>query len=272
MKLPSKQTHLISESNGLSDLSINKPIEVDTFDGKLFVEWDPDASVTPLGQLPFFIEFLKLGNLFEPWVADCPLTYLSNNAPSKTDVLGSLFLSILSGHTRYSHIRSLYGDTVNQKLLGMKKVVGDDSARRGLKKIEEEEGIAWLQNHLEYTYIPLLNTPWILDADTTIKCLYGNQEGSVVGYNPKKPGRPSHAYHTYLIANLRLVLDVEVLPGNESGATHSLPGLLNLIDRLPLAARPEFVRGDCDYGNEKVMSGLDVNGGRNARINGAGRI
>ena len=30
------------------------------------------------------------------------------------------------------------------------------------------------------------------------------------GYNPKKPGRPSHTYHTFSIANLRLILDVEV--------------------------------------------------------------
>ena len=48
-----------------------------------------------------------------------------------------------------------------------------------------------------------------------VKLLYGHQEGAVVGYNPKKPGRPSHAYHTYTIAELRLVLDVEVAAGNE---------------------------------------------------------
>jgi hypothetical protein len=34
--------------------------------------------------------------------------------------------------------------------------------------------------------------------------LYGHQEGAVVGYNPTKPGRPSHTYQSYLLANLRL--------------------------------------------------------------------
>jgi len=57
-----------------------------------------------------------------------------------------------------------------------------------------------------------LREPWILDVDTTVKPLYGHQEGAVVGYNPKKPGRPSHTYHSYMLANLRLVLEVEV-PG-----------------------------------------------------------
>jgi len=63
---------------------------------------------------------------------------------------------------------------------------------------------------MAYCYSPLLSQPWILDADVTVKTLYGKQEGAVVGYNPHKSGRPSHTYHTYMIANLRLILEVEV--------------------------------------------------------------
>jgi len=190
------------------------------------MEWEPDAMVTPIGQLPFFIQFLKVGNRFNPWVEECPLTYASNNAPKKINLLGSLFLSILSGHTRYAHITTLLSDKVNPQLLGMSKVVRDDSAWRGLKKIDEEEGVQWLQKHLKESYEPLLTTPWILDADVTVKPLYGHQEGAKKGYNPHKPGRPSHTYHNYLIANLRLVLDVEVQPGDQSQSSHSLPGLI----------------------------------------------
>ncbi|MFK5986336.1 MAG: hypothetical protein QM479_13065 [Pseudomonadota bacterium] len=111
--------------------------------GKVHVEWDQDAAVTPIGQLPFFIQFLKLGGRFDPWIKECPLYYQSNNAPQKIDVLGSLFLSILSGHKRYAHITNLMSDRVNSELLGMSKVVSDDSARRGLKKIPEMSGIKW---------------------------------------------------------------------------------------------------------------------------------
>lgn len=52
--------------------------------------------------------------------------------------------------------------------------------------------------------------------DTTIKPVFGHQQGAEVGYNPHKPGRPSHAYHTLMVRNLRLVLDVEVRPGNST--------------------------------------------------------
>ena len=45
----------------------------DTFAGRVHIEWDTTAPVTPLGQLPFFIEYLKQGGLFDGWVADSPL-------------------------------------------------------------------------------------------------------------------------------------------------------------------------------------------------------
>ena len=181
MILPEKSSH----PKGETELTLKKreiaALVADTFDGKIHIEWDPQVQVTPLGQLPFFIQFLKVGHLFEPWVTDCPLTYESNNAPKKVNILGSLLLSILSGHTRYAHITSLMGDTVNAHLLGMSKVVSDDCARRALNKIDEEAGIRWLQDHLYRCYSPLLSRPWILDTDVTVKPLYGKWSALVQG-------------------------------------------------------------------------------------------
>jgi hypothetical protein len=158
------------------------------------VEWDNSATVTPLGQLPFFIEYLKQGGLFDGFVADCPLHYTSPNAPDKRDVLGTVLLSVLAGHWRYAHMTALRCDPVNPPLLGMAQVVSEDAVRRALDKIEERAGMAWLQGHLDYVTRPLLSEPWILDVDTTVKPLYGHQEGAVVSYNPHKRGRPSHSF------------------------------------------------------------------------------
>ncbi len=260
MVLPPKPIHPEGEANLPAKKQLSEAIEVETFAGKIHVEWDPTAAVTPIGQLPFFIEFLKLGYRFKPWVDGCPLTYTSNNAPKRVDVLGSLFLSILSGHNRYVHMTALRGDTVNTQLLGMNKIISDSSAIRALKRMNEEEAIEWLQAHLHSCYEPLLTIPWILDVDVTVKPLYGHQEGAKVGYNPHKPGRPSHTYHTYMMANTRLVLEVNVQPGNESKSSHSMPGLVNLLNRLATACQPAFIRGDCDWGNDPVMAELEEMG------------
>ena len=252
-KTPEKnQNYLLTDETKLA---------VDTFGGRVHVEWDPASSVTPLGQLPFFIEFLKLGNLLEPWINDCPLHLTSPNAPSKRDVLGTLLLSILAGHRRYAHVTTIRCDNVNPSLLGMNQIVSEDSLRRALLKIAETtEGVTWLQTHLYKCYQPLLDVPWILDVDTTVKVLYGKQEGAVVGYNPKKPGRPSHTYHTFSIANLRLILDVEVQAGNEMAAKYTAPSLWSMLDKIPRTQWPQFIRGDCAFGTDGVMSVAEEKG------------
>lgn len=152
-------------------IPVSEPLAVETFGGRIHVDWNPDAAVTPLGQLPFFIEFLHISGLFDDWVASCPLRWTSPNAPHKRDVLGTLLLSVLSGHQRYAHINALRGDGVNPGLLGMDKIVSEDSVRRGFQGLAEAEGVHWLQTSLNQVYAPLLSEPWILDADATIKTL-----------------------------------------------------------------------------------------------------
>ena len=232
----------------------------DTFGGRIHVEWDPDAAVTPLGQLAFFADFLKTAELFGPWVADCPLTYTSNNAPKPVDVLGTLLLSVLAGHHRYAHIASVRCDGVNPGLLGMSKVVSVDSARRAFGGQDPQRCRQWQWRHLRRCYEALLDRPWILDVDTSVKVLYGHQEGAVRGYNPKKPGRPSHVLHTYFMANTRLVLDVEIRAGNETAAHYTMPGLWAFVDGLESGQRPAFVRGDCAFGNERDLRDAEARG------------
>src|SRR5246500_5700801 len=221
----------------------------DTFAGRVHIEWDDTAPVTPLGQLRFFIEYLKQGGLFDGWVADCPLVFTSPNAPRKRDVLGTLLLSVLAGHRRYAHVTALRCDAVNPPLLGMSKVVSEDALRRALAKVDETAGMEWLQGHLDYCARPLLDEPWVLDVDATIKPLYGHQEGAVVGYNPRKPGRPpafagagSHCYHTYMLSDLRLVLRVEVHPGDQHNPKHSATGLWSLMARAEQEGLPYLFR------------------------------
>jgi hypothetical protein len=229
-------------------------VAVDTFAGRIQVEWDPDAAVTPLGQLPFFIEFLKVSGLYEAFVADCPLQYSSPNAPEVRDVLGTLFLSVLAGHKRYAHITTIRTDRVNPELLGMTGVASEDSVRRALSQFDEAEAVTWLDRHLAVCSRPVLGlAPWVLDTDNTVKPLYGKQEGAEISYNPKKPGRPSHAYHSYFMGNTRLALGVEVAPGNQHTGKHVSIGLWKLLDDLPRELWPEFIRGDVSFGTEPIM-------------------
>lgn len=235
-----------------------EPMIVDTPGGRIHVQWDMEASATPNGQLAFFAEFLHTAGLYEAWVQDCPLHYTSPNAPTKYDVLGTLLLSILAGHNRYAHITALRSDGVSPEVLKMNKIISEDAMRRGLARMDAPASEAWLKKHLLRSVSAALSTPWILDIDTTIKTLFGNQQGAQVGYNPHKPGRPSHALHTYWVGNLRLVLDVVVSPGKQASASHAQPGLTSLLDSLAPNQHPALVRGDCGFGNDPFIVQLET--------------
>jgi len=248
--------------------------------GRFQVRWDENGSASALGQLAFFAEFLDVSGLFERWVASCPMNYTSGNAPEVVDVLGTWLLSILDGQRRYAHVAGLRGDAVAPQILGMTQIISDESLRRALKhlapsigtrcpedeRIRREVQLAksteWMDLALKDSVREALSTGWILDCDTTIKLLYGHQDGAEISYNPIKPGRPSHTIHTYWIANVRLVLDAEVQGGKAHAAKYSLPRLIVILNALPPEQRPRLVRGDNAFGNERVMAELEAMGQR----------
>jgi hypothetical protein len=234
-------------------ITAGEPSVVDTLGGKVFVRWDPDANVTGFGPVAYFIEFLKTNGLWESWVQDCPLRYRSANAPPKQDILGTLMLSVLAGHKRYAHISTVRSDSVLPQLLGMQRVRSEDAIRRAFQHGEEEAYTVWTRQQLAATYQPLLSAPWILDMDATVKPLYGHQEKAVLGYNPGKPGRPSHVYHCYFVAAIRLVLEVEVQAGNHTASQYAQPGLWAWLDACPRERWPHLLRGDISWGTERMM-------------------
>lgn len=229
-------------------------LPVDTVGRRFHVEWDPLAPVTPMGQLVFFAQFLGTSGLYSQWVKTCPLHYESPNAPKVADVLGTSLLAVLNGASRYAHVTALRGDQVNPKGLGMEKVVSEDSLRRAFQHETDETMAHWQTEALLASYAPALEQPWIADLDVTIKPIYGHQEGAELGYNPHKPGRPSHAYHTVFLRTLRVALDVEVRSGKEHAALHGLENLWRLWARLTPSQRPWLVCGDAGFGNERMMS------------------
>lgn len=227
-------------------------VAIQTLGGRMHVRWDHGAQATPHGQIVYFAELLATAGIFDNWVKACPLHYTSPNASRVRDVLGTLMLGILSGSKRYAHLAGIRGDQVAAQALGLSKIVSEDSVRRALGAIEAEAAQQWMHKALQDSVIDALDRSWILDLDTTIKSVYGHQEGAEIGYNPHKPGRPSHALHTYWVGNLRLVLEMQLHSGKAHTSGHGKAGLSQLLDELGDRG-PALVRGDCGYGNQDII-------------------
>lgn len=233
---------------------------LDTHGGRLHVEWDPSAKVTAFGPLAYFLSFLKTSGLWDAWVDPCPLAFTSNNAPSKVKILGTILLAILAGHKRYAHITTVRADGTLPEILGMDGIASEDSVRRAFQRGEESAYTLWMDQAMHTTFEPVLSQPWILDIDGTVKTLYGRQEEARIGYNPTKPGRPSHVYYAYVISAMRMVLNVDVHPGNETASEFAHPGLFGWLDAHPKEQWPALLRGDSAWGTERTMNEAESRG------------
>ena len=247
-----KNSHPNGETEKLSEIGTQE-LSLDSYVGKVHVELDEKTQSTPVGTFGYFVDFLKNTGHLDRWIDECPLYYTSPNAPLKRDIIGTALLSVINGHRRFAHVTTLRTDGINPEFLGMTKIASEDSLRNGIHRMDEESARTWQQQNLLHTIGPLLYQPWILDIDTTIKPVYGNQEGAEVSYNPHKPGRPSLTYHTYIMGGTRLVLDVEVRSGSEHGPSYTRPELWRFLERLEPDQRPTFIRGDAAFGSEETM-------------------
>jgi hypothetical protein len=88
--------------------------------------------------LTYFLEFLQISGIWSDFVEQCPLAYTSPNAPTKTEILGTILCGVLSGHRRYAHITAMRGDSVLPKLLGIARLRSEDSIRRAFAHQDEE--------------------------------------------------------------------------------------------------------------------------------------
>jgi hypothetical protein len=127
---------------------------VESLGGQVQVRWNQSEAATPFGQMAYFAEFLNLTGLYRRWIESCPLRYTSPNGSKTADVLGTLFLSVLSGHWRYAHIAALRADAVSAAVLGMDAVVRGH-VRQTLIAMEEAAGMSWLR--LDTSVLPLLS-------------------------------------------------------------------------------------------------------------------
>ena len=236
------------------------PQRLETFGGVVEVRWEEDPGVSMHGGLAYFVEFLKVSGIWEKFVKECPLEYSSPNAPDKSEILGTILFSVLSGHRRYAHITGIRGDVVLPELLDIKQFRSEDSVRRAFEKQDEEKLTLWMDGQMSETYAALLDQAWILDLDATVKTLYGRQEEARVGYNPMKPGRPSHVYHAMVMTAAKLVVNVDAEAGNRIASAYALPTLWGWLDAHEEKDWPTLVRGDIAYGNEEMMTGCEQRG------------
>ena len=235
--------------------------KIETLGGDYALKWDDETQMSVNAHAALLSQFAKAGGFFDRLVETCPMRLTSNNAPEVRDLIATVMVSMVNGATRFRHCDRLHGDTATAELFGVGRFMSCDSVRRNFASIPDGKALPWVWRENLHLLQDVVAEDYVADLDPTVKPLYGHQEGAEFGYNPQKPGRPSHCYHTLCIAKLRLTLAVVVHPGNETSGTHSRSMLAEYLEFVSAVKKPRLVRGDVSFGNESVIGdceGADV--------------
>jgi len=116
----------------------------------------------------------------------------SNRGYLPITILLGFFVSIWTGGNRFAHCQWLRYDKVLGDIFGWKEAPTESAYSRFFKKFTLERNNEVFPSIMNWMFEKIALPNVTLDLDSTILERYGKQEGSKKGYNPKKPGRPSH--------------------------------------------------------------------------------
>ena len=165
-------------------------------------------------------------------------------------ILQYLIIRWLLGCERLFHFKSLESDALVAHALGGRlphhTLLNKDLLRLG----QAHEQLAPALRTLNLDLIaPRLPKSLILDLDSTVETVCGNQQGAEVGYNSLKRGRKS--YHPLLVYEgaSRMLLNACLRPGNTSSSTEILPFAQQTLALLG-SHQVRYARFDKGFGGE----------------------
>ncbi|NGZ07944.1 MAG: hypothetical protein CV088_00960 [Nitrospira sp. LK70] len=125
------------------------------------------------------------------------LTPVAKTSPHQipvVDVLLAWWYGLALGAERFEHLTRSRRDPLLPRLLGLPRFPSPDTVRRFFGRFTyrhtTEVSEALMRLSLQSLRPTLLGHT--LDLDSTVFCRYGEHEGSLIGHNPIKHGRPSH--------------------------------------------------------------------------------
>lgn len=165
-------------------------------------------------------------------------------------IIQYLIIGWLLGCERLFHFDSLQGDALVKHALGGRlphhTLLNKELLRFGAAHGELAPSLRKLNVDI---LAPMLPEWLILDLDSTVETVYGNQQGAAVGVNSHKRGRKS--YHPLLVheGQSRMLINAALRSGNTSSSTDVLPFAEQTLDLLS-GREVRYVRFDKGFGGE----------------------
>lgn len=177
-------------------------------------------------------------------------------------VIIMMILGVLAGAKHMSHIAMLRTDNVLRKIFGWVKFPVASTLGRIIKTF------SWVNcDEIAQTEDVIRRKVWskkwfgkiILDLDSSVKGVYGDQEGAEKGYNPKKKGQKSYHPLFCFIAETYECLHSWFRCGSAYSANGVVEFMKECLERIPKRVWKLIVRADSAFFNGAFLDYLESN-------------
>ena len=221
-----------------------------------------EQGLTHFGGMFLFHRFCKTLGLRRRLQRYVPFPHERINHYQPVDLLLAILYAMVAGLPRLSKTRILQYNGAFQHLVGLRGFPHPSRLTRWLRQWSDRELEGLLKVHewlrLQLFYQPHPRTSLTFDLDSTVLTLYGWQiEGAKIGYNPKKPRRPS--YHPLLCfeGHTQDCWAGWLRPGDTHSASGARAFLETCVRRVPHGVYRLRVRADAGFFTHEVTEFLD---------------
>ena len=215
-----------------------------------------DKEITPYGGLILLKKMIDKSELLD-YLSTLSLPKPGSNRGFKpVDVILSFMISIWCGANRFVHTEITRQDKALKKIFGLKLIPSCPTLTRFFRKFSYkmnteifDEIYTWFFNGLTYNNLTA-------DFDSSVLTRYGEQEGAKKGYNPQKPGRLSHHPLMAFIADLNMVANFWLRPGNTGASSNFLNFLEDTLRKLK-GKTIGLLRADSGFFGEEIFEYLE---------------
>jgi len=179
------------------------------------------------------------------------------------EVIMMLVFGVLAGAKHMSHMAILSADEVLRQIFKWEKFPVFSTFGR-IFKLFTQKHCQELSDAETAVRKKVWSKQWYgkitFDMDSSVRGVYGNQEGAAKGYNPKKKGQKSHHPLFCFIAETRECFHNWFRTGNAFSANGSVDFMKECVAKLPKRVWKVFVRADSAFFDGDLLDFLESKG------------
>lgn len=219
-----------------------------------------DKAVTPWGGLTLFSGLARQIGLEQALREALPFRLSSPNATDPVEITLAFMAGVLTGSRRLAHVERLRWDEGVRQILGLKRFVSDTTLARFFRRFSAGAVTEVFESLMRWQLSKIVLTGKTLDFDSTIMERYGSQEGSLLGFNPKKHRRPTHHPLIATLGRRPWIVHAWLRAGNTTSSSGAAAFLDETLALLPAGTAIRFLRADSGFGVEPFLRRVEDKG------------